>query len=390
MSGKFSVFLAALLVCAVAAADEVQLRADRPATYTVVKGDTLWDISGRFLTHPWQWPSIWHANPQIADPHWIYPGDVLTLVYVDGKPQLKVVDRNIKLSPSIRSVAHAEHVHAIPLDAVSPFLSRPRVVSEAELDAAAYVVGSQDEHLAYGAGFRVYVRNLGAPNTAKFSIYRRGGLYRDPDTNTILGYEAEHVADALVEKFGDPATVQIVNSSKEVMNGDRLLPQTEDTMQEFYPHAPAAPVDAKIISAMGGIAQISQHQVVVLNRGLKDGLEPGHVLAIFQRGKVVRDAVGGDVAYQNAEAERHRLEREAPTGPKRLWASVVNDLREIDRDARDFVGTPVKGSNAVTLQLPEERAGELMVFRAFDGVSYGLVMRLERPVYVLDSVRNPD
>ncbi len=389
MSGKFSVFLAALLVCAVAAADEVQLRADRPATYTVVKGDTLWDISGRFLTHPWQWPSIWHANPQIADPHWIYPGDVLTLVYVDGKPQLKVVDRNIKLSPSIRESGHAEVIHAIPLDAVHPFLTRPRVVSEAELDSAAYIVGSQDEHLTFGSGFRVYVRNLGEPDTAKFSVFRKGGVYRDPDTNAVLGYEAEHVADAMVEKFGDPATVQLINANKEVMKGDRLLPQTEDTMQEFVPHAPAAPVDAKIISAMGGISQISQHQVVVLSRGLKDGLEPGHVLAIYQRGKLVSDPVGSDVAYQREEEERQRRERESPTGPGRMFESVINDVRAVDRTLRDFVGTPVKGSSAVTVRMPEERSGELMVFRAFDNISYGLVMNLQRPVYVLDSVRNP-
>jgi uncharacterized protein (DUF2384 family) len=389
MSGKIVIFLVALLVCAVAGADEVQLRSDHPQTYTVQKGDTLWDISGRFLTHPWQWPEIWHDNPQIADPHWIYPGDVLSLEYVNGKPRLRVVDRNVKLSPSIRESAHAEVIHAIPLDAIHQFLSRPRVVSEADLDNAAYIVGSQDEHLAFGQGFRVYVRNLGEPATAKFSVFRKGGEYRDPDTQALLGYEAEHLGDALVEKFGDPATVQVVSSSKEVMKGDRLLPQTEDEYVEFIPHAPAAPVDAKIISAMGGISQIAQHQVVVLNRGARDGLEAGHVLAIFQRGKVVKDPIGSDVAYQRQEEERARLERESPTRAGRLWESLINDVRGVDRAARDFVGTPVKGSKPVAVRLPEERAGELMVFRTFDNVSYGLVMNIQRPVYVLDAVRNP-
>lgn len=389
MSGKIAIFLVALLICAVAGADEVQLRSDHPQTYTVQKGDTLWDISGRFLTHPWQWPEIWHDNPQIADPHWIYPGDVLTLDYVDGKPRLRVVDRNVKLSPSIREATHAEVIHAIPLDAIHQFLTRPRVLSEAELDHAAYIVGSQDEHLAFGSGFRVYVRNLGEPNTAKFSVFRKGGEYRDPDTKVLLGYEAEHVGDALVEKFGDPATVKVVSSSKEVVKGDRLLAQTEDQYPEFIPHAPAGPIDAKIISAMGGISQVAQHQVVVLNRGTKDGLEPGHVLAIFQRGKVVKDPIGSDVAYARQEAERGRLERESPTGPGRLWHSIVNDVRGVDRGLRDFVGTPIKGSNPVAVRLPEERAGELMVFRTFDNVSYGLVMNIQRPVYVLDSVRNP-
>ena len=389
MSRKIFIFLVALLICAVAGADEVQLRSDHPQTYTVQKGDTLWDISGRFLTHPWQWPEIWHTNPQIADPHWIYPGDVLTLEYVDGKPQLRVVDHNVRLSPSIRESSHVEAIHAIPLDAIHQFLTRPRVVSESDLDNAAYIVGSQDNHLAFGSGFRVYVRNLGEPSTAKFSVFRKGGVYRDPDTNAVLGYEAEHVADALVEKFGDPATVQVVRSSKEVIKGDRLLAQTEEEYPDFIPHAPGTAIDAKIISAMGGISQIAQHQVVVLNRGSNDGLEPGHVLAIFQRGEVVKDPIGSDVAYQQREAERLRLEHESPTGPGRLWASVVNDLRGVDRTLRDFVGTPIKGSNPVSVRLPEERAGELMVFRSFENVSYGLVMNIQRPVYVLDSVRNP-
>ena len=389
MSRKIFIFLVALLICAVAGADEVQLRSDHPQTYTVQKGDTLWDISGRFLTHPWQWPEIWHINPQVADPHWIYPGDVLSLDYVDGKPRLQVVDRNVKLSPSIRETSHLDAIHAIPLDAIHQFLTRPRVVSESDLDNAAYIVGSQDDHLAFGSGFRVYARNLGEPATAKFSVFRKGGIYRDPDTNAVLGYEAEHVADALVEKFGDPATVQVVRSSKEVVKGDRLLAQTEEEYPEFIPHAPGSAIDAKIISAMGGISQIAQHQVVVLNRGSKDGLEAGHVLAIFQRGEVVKDSIGSDVAYQHQQAERERLEHQAPSGPGRLWASVINDLRGVDRTLRDFVSTPIKGSNPVLVQLPEERAGELMVFRTFENVSYGLVMNIQRPVYVLDSVRNP-
>lgn len=389
MSRKIAIFLVALLICAVAGADEVQLRGDHPQTYTVQKGDTLWDISGRFLTHPWQWPEIWHVNPQINNPHWIYPGDVLSLDYVDGKPRLRVVDRNVKLSPSIRESSHADAIHAIPLNAIQQFLTRPRVVSEADLDNAAYIVGSQDEHLAFGSGFRVYVRNLGAPSTAKFSVFRKGGVYRDPDTNAVLGYEAEHVADALVEKFGDPATVQIVRSNKEVMKGDRLLAQTQDEIPEFVPHGPSGAIDGKIISAMGGIGQISQHQIVVLNRGSADGLEPGHVLAIFQKGKIVKDPIGSDVAYQQEAAEHQRREVESPTGPGRMWESLINDVRDVDRSLRDFVGTPIRGSNPVTVQLPEERAGELMIFRSFDKVSYGLVMNIQRPVYVLDGVRNP-
>ena len=389
MSRKILIFLGALLICAVAGADEVQLRADHPQTYTVQKGDTLWDISGRFLTQPWQWPQIWESNPQIANPDLIYPGDVLVLDFKDGKARLRVADRNVKLSPSVRETRHADIIHAIPLDAVQQFLSRPRVVTEDELDRAGYIVGSQDEHLTFGAGHRVYVRNLGQPTTNKFSIFRKGGDYVDPGTHAVLGYEAEHIGDAIVEKFGDPATVRIVSSVKEAFKGDRLLPQQSDQFSEFIPHAPSAPVDGKIISVIEGFSQIGQHQVVVVNKGVVDGLEAGHVLAIYQEGEVIADVIGSDVADRARLDANLRAERENPSPVGRMAQSIANDINAIDRIARDFVGTPIEGSNAVHVQLPEERAGELMVFRTFDQVSYGLVMNVQRPIYVLDNVRNP-
>ena len=389
MSRKISIFLGALLICAVAAADEVQLRGDHPQTYTVQKGDTLWDIAGRFLTKPWQWPDIWHANPQIQNPNLIYPGDVIALEYTNGKPGLRVADRNITLSPSIRETAHTDAIHPIPLGAIQPFLSRPRVVTEDEIEQSAYIIGSLDDHLTLGAGGRIYVRNLGQPTTNKYSIFRKGGVYRDPESREILGYEADHLGDAIVEKLGDPAIVEIMHSNREILKGDRLLPQQLDEVPEFIPHAPGADVVGKIISSMGGISQISQHQVVVLNRGAKDGLEPGHVLAIFQQGKIAKDVIGSDIADRERDAARARAAVEGPSNAGRLVQSVVNDVRAVDRTLRDFVGTPIKGSSAVLVRMPEERAGELMIFRTFDRISYGLVMNIQRPVYVMDSVRNP-
>jgi hypothetical protein len=389
MSRKILIFLVAMSVAFLAGAEEVTLRGDHPQTYTVQKGDTLWDIAGRFLTQPWEWPNIWQANPQIKNPDLIYPGDVIALTYVNGKPGLRVVDRNIKLSPSIRELRHQDAIRAIPLDAVQQFLTRPRVVAEDELARAAYIVGSQDDNLTFGQGFRVYVRNLSDTTTNKFSIFRPGGEYRDPETNVVLGYEAEHVGDALIEKFGDPATAVIVRSNKEVMRGDRLLAQQQDEIPEFIPHAPGGDISGRIISSMGGISQIGQHQVVVLNRGGKDGLEPGHVLAIFQQGKMVKDVIGSDVADRERDEAYARAARENPSPTGRMFQSVINDLRALDRNLRDFVGTPKAGTASVMVQMPEERAGELMVFRTFDAVSYGLVMDIRRPVYVLDAVRNP-
>ncbi len=389
MSRKISIFLAAILVCCLVYADEVQLLPNHPTTYTVVKGDTLWDIAGRFLSKPWQWPLIWEVNPQIADPHWIYPGDVLALQYKDGRPLLTVVNRNIKLSPSIRESRHDNAIKPIPLDAIQQFLTRPRVVTEADIDGSAYIVGSKDEHLAYGSGSRVYVRGLGELTSNKMSIFRKGGAYRDPETDEILGYEAEHVGDALVEKQGDPATVYIVKASKEVLKGDRLMPEASDAIPEFYPHAPGAPVKGKILTVFDGLYSVSQQQVVALSRGTADGLEPGHVLAIYQEGEIIKDTIASDIADQRAREAQQRAEVENPTAAGRVWEHIVNDIRDADRDLRDFVGTPIPGSNSVTVQLPEERTGELMVFRTFERVSYGLVMNIQAPVKILDNVRNP-
>ncbi len=395
MSRKIAIFLGALLIVAAAGADEIELRGDHPDAYTVVRGDTLWDIAGRFLARPWQWPDIWEANPQIANPHLIYPGDVIALRYVDGRPVLGLADgarlgsRNVKLSPTVRETRHDDAIQPIPLDAIQQFLSRPRVVGRDELAAAAYIVGSQDEHLAFGTGHRVYVRGLGQPATNKFSIFREGAAYLDPDTREVLGYEAEHVGDGVAEKFGDPATVHVIKANKEILKGDRLMPQQRDEIPEFIPHAPDGAVTGKIVSVLNGVAQVGQHQVVVLNRGVADGIEPGHVLAIYQDGEVIEDVIGSDIAARERDQAMLRAEQEQPNPVGRMVAAVINDVRAADRALRDFVGTPVAGGSSVQVRLPEERAGELMVFRTFDNVSYGLVMNTQRPVHVNDNVRNP-
>ncbi|MEQ8660297.1 MAG: LysM domain-containing protein [Gammaproteobacteria bacterium] len=390
MSRKFGFLLALLLTLAPAVADEVLINPDHPGVYTVVKGDTLWDIAGRFLQRPWQWPDIWQVNPQIDNPHLIYPGDRIALTYKDGRPILGLVhDRHVKLSPSVREIPHREAIHTIPLDAVAPFLSRPLVVEAGALDQAAYIVGSQDEHLTYGSGHRIYARGLDNPQTNKFSVYRAGPPYRDPETGELLGYEAEHLGDARVEKFGDPATLVVTNSFKEMSKGDRLLPQDGLEIPEFVPHAPGGPVSGRIISVMNGVSQITHHQVVVLNRGASDGLEPGHVLAIFQEGEVIEDIIGSDIAARNARAERERIAQEHPNPVTRMLQTAINDVRAADRALRDFVGTPAEGAKGVKVRLPEERAGELMVFRTFDRVSYGLVMNMQRAIHLNDRVANP-
>ena len=218
MLKKVSIILIAALISAVVSAEDVQLAPDHPDHYTVTKGDTLWDIAGKFLAKPWQWPEIWHANPQIKNPDLIYPGDELVLVYRDGMPSLELKGgerhlggRDYKLEPTIREYPNEDAIKAIPLDAIRPFLDRPLVVDEGVLEDAPYVVSSPDQHLITGAGNRIYIRGITDQSITRYTIFRKGGAYRNPGdaisgvpgsaTGEILGYEALDVGDAVIEKF---------------------------------------------------------------------------------------------------------------------------------------------------------------------------------------------
>ncbi len=323
----------------------VALNPTHPDDYTVVKGDTLWDISARFLSKPWLWPEVWYANPQIKNPHLIYPGDVISLVYVNGHPQLQLRRGGAgygpsKLSPEIRVESLDTAIPTIPIDAIQQFLNHSRVVSQKDLDTAPYIVESADEHLITGAGDRVYVRRIASADQTRYNVYKQGKPYRDPDTGEELGIEALYVGDASLQRFGDPSTLLLTHSTREAVIGDRLFPVDANEIQRnFQPHAPSASMQGRIIAVIDGVSQIGQHQVVVLNRGTREGMEVGHVLAISQAGATVSDK------------------------------------------------TSDKLSDTVTL--PDERAGVLMVFQTFDRVSYALVMSATRPIHVLDKVSNP-
>lgn len=332
-----------LLSCALAmplALAENLLKANHPSSYTVVRGDTLWDISGRFLHSPWRWPEIWHVNPQIANPHLIYPGDILDLVYIDGKPQLHLRRGPLKLSPTVRSTPWSGAIPTIPVDAISPFLTRPYVLEQGELDRAPYIVDFADEHILGGAGQKAYVRSIDQDDQLKFEIVRAGDAYKDAETGEILGYEAKYIGTSELQRTGDPATVFINSTELESVIGDRLIPAGEEkATANFTPHAPTMPIEGTIISVLNGVSQIGQYNVVVIDRGAQDGLTPGTVLRIDQRGETIRDVV--------------------------------------TPDSRD------------TVTLPDEEAGLLMVFRAFERISFGLVMHATRVMHIDDKVRNP-
>lgn len=331
----------AMLFAASLYADQIALAPDHPERYVVVKGDTLWDISGRFLRQPWLWPEVWQANPQIENPHLIYPGDVISLVYVDGKPQLRLERGHptVKLSPTAREERIDQAIPTIPIDAIRQFLTQPLVVDETEMQSAPYLLTAADEHVVAGAGDRVYVRGIRDESTSDFSLYRADGQYQDPDSGEILGHKAQYIGDARLNAFADVSTMTLVRTNREARAGDRLRPVAEDEVHtHFAPHAPQDTVEGRIIDVVDGVSQIGQYQVVAINRGAREGVEVGHVLAVYQAGGQVPD----------------------PMSPKR---------------------EPV--------QLPDELGGELLVFRVFDKVSFGLVMKATRPLHVLDFVRNP-
>ncbi len=333
--------LITLLVSFPVWAQDVELKPDHPKTYVVVKGDTLWDISSTFLRDPWLWPEIWHVNTQIENPHLIFPGDLLTLVYIDGKPRLQLTrGGDGKLSPRIREVPLDQAIPAIPLDAIQQFLSRPRAVDKGVLETAPYVVAIEEKKVMAGSGDKVYVRKLPDSSLKGQVVFRKGDPYIDPDTKEVLGYEAIYVGDSTVVAHADPATVLINSTEIECLAGDRLLPSEERVLATNYvPRAPDRQVEGRIISVYKGVRVIGQFNIVAINLGEDDGMKEGTVLAVYRKGETVKDKFSGE------------------------WNEKV--------------------------QLPDVRAGELMVFRTFKEMSFGLIMRAERDMAVLDIVKNP-
>ena len=337
---RISGFIIGVLLSFSVFAADVELNPTHPDRYVVVKGDTLWDISAKFLTTPWRWPDIWYVNPQIANPHLIYPGDIIELSYVDGQPRLTLQrGRDRTLSPQIRESDLEDAIPVIPIDAIAPFLGNPRVISKEEYEQAPYVVAFKDEHILGSAGVNAYVRSIDKHDRNGYVVVRLGDELLDGETGEVLGYEADQVAETELVRTGDPATFKLPKTEREVIKGDRVLPAIEAKLrQNFYPRSPDADIRGHIIAVLDGVTQIGQFNVVVLDRGARDGLEVGHVLTVDAAGETIRDVVKG-------------------------------------------------GGEMVTL--PDEDAGKVMVFRVFDRVSYGLIMEAMSVMHKMDVVRTP-
>ncbi len=341
----------ALLLSFTAIADDVKLAPNHPNSYVVKKGDTLWAISGVFLQQPWEWPKIWRVNPDICNPHLIYPGDTVNLNIVDGKPQLDVTRANpcggtVKMSPSsdnrleprIRAEPLEAAIPAIPLDVISPFLSGNRVVSAGTLETAPYVLAGMERHIITGAGDSINARGEFAAKTPTYGIYRKGKTYTDDNTGEVLGVEAIDIGTAKVTQTeGDIAKLSVLRSTREVLGGDRMLPSEERAIDAiFYPSSPKNDITGKVLDVAGGVHEYGAMNVVLIDKGKRDNLEVGNVLAVFAQGETMKDPVTGE-----------------------------------------------------TVKLINERAGLLMVFNVFEKTSYALVLESDRPLTIGAEVKNP-
>jgi hypothetical protein len=328
------------------------LRPDAPDRYVVVPGDTLWGISQRYTDSPWRWPELWGMNKeQIQNPHLIYPGAVLLLDRARGTLSLAGPGRgeppsgSVRLSPRVRAETLAkQEIPSIPPSAIEPFLTRPLVVEPDGFEKAPMIVATQQDRVILAAGNTAYVRGIGESKEETWYVYRRGNPLIDPDTGRTLAYEAIYLGTAELTRPGEPATVLLTSAVQEINAGDRLVAAGRAQPINYAPHAPDVHVSGRVMSIYGGLGRVGEAgplQIVTINRGRADGIEVGHVLALYALGGSVRDVTKA-------------------------------------RDAPD-----------AQIKLPDERSGVLFVFRVFDRVSYGLIMQLTRPVSTLDVVRTP-
>ncbi len=366
----------------------VELRDNHPQRYQVQPGDNLWGIAGRYLNDPWRWPEIWRANPDVANPNRIYPGDVLVVSYDQGRPQVSVASeiREVRLQPRVRVTELDAAIPTIPISSIAPFLTRGVITSADDIENAPYVVGFPDGRAIAASGDQAYVRKIMAPIGQRYDILRPGSEYRDYTTGEALGFEAAFVASAILERQGDPAILQIGRTMTEVAIGDRVRPAAdEDRLRDFIPHPAPATLRGHIISVLGGVTQIGQYAVVVLDRGSQQGVKPGMVFAIYRGGETRRDPVRNrsnqwnwrnqsplDSAFWYGDHHATGWSRRQPTTDPQIPLHV-----EARRLTEEYL-------------VPDQIVGNAMVFRTFDRLSFALIMSATHAMQVGALVGAPD
>lgn len=367
MRKSFIIGLIVLLghVVGTALAAQPEIDPNAPDRYVVVPGDTLWGISGRFLKDPWRWPALFELNKeQIRNPHRIYPGDVIVLDRNAGRARV-VSGNTVNLSPRMRVEGReAESIPAIPPSVIEPFLSQPLVLDSSTLDAAPRIVATEENRMVVGAGNRAYARGIEGKPEQFWQVFRPGEVLVDPDSKEALGTQAVYLGEARVVRPGEVSIIEIVKSNQEMYVGDRMFAAPPPAFTSYVPHAPEKKIQGRIISAYGGLAEVGSNGIVTLNRGARDGVEVGNVLAIYRSPESA-----SNVRYTATLTDL----RSSP-----IWG------RSGPTGKGDTISTPVAEAH-----VPQERHGLLFVFRTFDRVSYALVMQASAPVNVLDMVQNP-
>lgn len=340
-------------------ADEIQLNENHPMRHVVVKGDTLWDISGKFLKDPWLWPKVWRMNrDQIKNPHLIYPGDVVVLDTSGDSPQLRLLHETVTLEPTVRvEELEKDAIKTISPNVITPFLNQPLLIENNQLESSPRIIAGPDNRVILSPGSRVYINKIKEGDGQHWNVYRAGEKFVDPETKEVLGTEAIHLGDLEITRYGEPASADIIKAREEILVKDRLVAAPDEFQSSFVPHAPEAELNGRIIrihgGVAGGVAEAGPNTVVSLNLGAKDGLEAGHVLAISRYGRIIQDP-----EYKKTDVEKSSSEEKSGLKPGQV-------------------------------KLPDERIGLLMIFRTFDRVSYALIMNTSGSVYTLDSVHTP-
>lgn len=325
-----------------------ELSPNAPDSYTVKSGDTLWGISNLFLAHPWRWPELWGMNKdEIANPHLIYPGQTLYLDRSNGRARLRVGNRvgdgsgggngTVKMSPQVRIESTGGlPIPAIPASVIEPFLSQPLIINEQALATAPRVVATQESRLYTGRGDKIYARGMNTSEPAtNWQVYRPAKPLLDPDTQTVIAYEAMYLGEAQVTRGGDPTTMAITTSKEEIGVGDRLVVATKPDFTSYVPRAANANIEARVVSIYGGgVNSAGGNMIVSFNRGSQQGIERGHVLRLYRYGQVIKD----------------------------------------------------KTAPGETFKIPDEPVGYMFVFRVFDNISYGWIAESSNTIEIGDRV----